>query len=204
MTPSPVFLPGKSHGQMSLVGYSLWGHKESDTAEHACTHTHHWWKKNQNCSNMLWRARINETQISVSRNEVVLEHSRAQSHACGCFHAGEWCSAFQPKSPGATFWEVDVAVFQHNFFLDLHSSPTSAWTKVHRCKARIQLLSHLSLIIRQERVNTGSHRQEEMPWTGISCPGLSVKGACRRVCSTTHLQGDSWGHNFPHQVSKEK
>ena len=27
----PVFLPGKSHGQSSLVGYSPWGHKESDT-----------------------------------------------------------------------------------------------------------------------------------------------------------------------------
>ena len=29
--PTPVFLPGESHGQMSLVGYSPWGHKESDT-----------------------------------------------------------------------------------------------------------------------------------------------------------------------------
>ena len=27
--PVPVFLPGKSHGQRSLVGYSPWGHKES-------------------------------------------------------------------------------------------------------------------------------------------------------------------------------
>ena len=31
--PTPVFLPGKSHGQRSLVGYSLLGHKESDTTE---------------------------------------------------------------------------------------------------------------------------------------------------------------------------
>ena len=29
----PVFLPGESHGQRSLVGYSLWGHKESDMTE---------------------------------------------------------------------------------------------------------------------------------------------------------------------------
>ena len=28
-----VFLPGESHGQMSLVGYSLWGHSELDTTE---------------------------------------------------------------------------------------------------------------------------------------------------------------------------
>ena len=27
MQPTPVFLPGKSHGQRSLAGYSRWGHK---------------------------------------------------------------------------------------------------------------------------------------------------------------------------------
>jgi len=31
--PTPVFLPGKSHGQKSLVGCSPWGCKESDTIE---------------------------------------------------------------------------------------------------------------------------------------------------------------------------
>ena len=31
--PTPVFLPGKSHGRRSLVGYSPWGHRESDMTE---------------------------------------------------------------------------------------------------------------------------------------------------------------------------
>ena len=31
--PTPVLLPGKSHRWRSLVGYSPWGHKESDTTE---------------------------------------------------------------------------------------------------------------------------------------------------------------------------
>ena len=31
--PTPVFLPGEPQGQRSLVGYSPWGHKESDTTE---------------------------------------------------------------------------------------------------------------------------------------------------------------------------
>ena len=31
--PTPVFLPGESHGQRSLTGYSPWGHKESNTTE---------------------------------------------------------------------------------------------------------------------------------------------------------------------------
>ena len=29
--PTPVFLPGEFHGQRSLVGYSPWGCRESDT-----------------------------------------------------------------------------------------------------------------------------------------------------------------------------
>ena len=31
--PTPVFLLGKFHGWMSLVGYSPWGHKESYMTE---------------------------------------------------------------------------------------------------------------------------------------------------------------------------
>ena len=31
--PTPVFLPGESHGQRSLVGCSPWGRTESDTTE---------------------------------------------------------------------------------------------------------------------------------------------------------------------------
>ena len=31
--PTPLLLPGKSHGRRSLVGCSLWGHEESDTTE---------------------------------------------------------------------------------------------------------------------------------------------------------------------------
>ena len=33
MLPTPVFLPGESQGQRSLVGYSPWTLKESDTTE---------------------------------------------------------------------------------------------------------------------------------------------------------------------------
>ena len=31
--PTPVFLPGESHGQRGLAGYSPWGSKESDTTK---------------------------------------------------------------------------------------------------------------------------------------------------------------------------
>ena len=43
--PTPVFLPGESHGQGSLAGYSPWGRKESD---------------------MTWRLNSNTNMSSVS------------------------------------------------------------------------------------------------------------------------------------------
>ena len=36
--PTPVLLPGKSHGRRSLVGCSPWGHKESDMTEQIHIH----------------------------------------------------------------------------------------------------------------------------------------------------------------------
>ena len=35
--PFPVFLPGKSHGQRSLAGYSPWGHREPHMTERLST-----------------------------------------------------------------------------------------------------------------------------------------------------------------------
>ena len=39
--PTPIFLPGESHGQRSLAGYCPWGDKELDTTE-ATKHTGTW------------------------------------------------------------------------------------------------------------------------------------------------------------------
>ena len=38
--PTPVFLPGKFHGQRSLAGYSPWGCRKLDTTEQVSTHTY--------------------------------------------------------------------------------------------------------------------------------------------------------------------
>ena len=42
MATHSVFLPGKSHGLRSVVGYSPWGRKESDMTEQL--HFKLWWK----------------------------------------------------------------------------------------------------------------------------------------------------------------
>ena len=46
--PTPVFLPGESYGQRSLVGYSPWGCKESDMTDHACIF--------MQCGRISWRS----------------------------------------------------------------------------------------------------------------------------------------------------
>ena len=47
MAPTPVLLPGKSHGRRSLVGCSPWGRYESDTTERLHFHFTfmHWRRK---------------------------------------------------------------------------------------------------------------------------------------------------------------
>ena len=37
--PTPVFLPGKLHGQRNLAGHSPWGYRVKDERTHAHTHT---------------------------------------------------------------------------------------------------------------------------------------------------------------------
>ena len=38
--PTPGFLPGESHGQRSVVGYSPWVHRESDATEQLSMHAY--------------------------------------------------------------------------------------------------------------------------------------------------------------------
>ena len=63
MTPTSVFLPGKSHGQRSLAGYSLWGHKES----------HDWVTNTHTCINWADSLQMMETKL-FSLTEVFLSH----------------------------------------------------------------------------------------------------------------------------------
>ena len=45
--PTSVFLPGEFHGQRSLVGYSPWGYRESDTTEWLTLSLFSWRKKGE-------------------------------------------------------------------------------------------------------------------------------------------------------------
>ena len=57
--PTPVFLPGESHGQRSLVGYSHGGHKDLDVTEHTYHLTRLIWRMEKamatHSSTLAWR-----------------------------------------------------------------------------------------------------------------------------------------------------
>ena len=44
--PTPIFFPGKFHGQRRLVGYCPWDCRELDMTERACTAIPHSWSGN--------------------------------------------------------------------------------------------------------------------------------------------------------------
>ena len=77
--PTPVFLPGKSHGQRSLEGYSPQGCKESEMTEWRSRHAHILWnawiclisfiKFGKFCK-LIWAACDREPQVTVDWNKV--------------------------------------------------------------------------------------------------------------------------------------
>ena len=81
--PIPAFLPGKFHGQRSLVGYSPWGHKESDTTERL-RHTH-----TVAIKSVLWMTILAPGSIKYDKR---LHPGRNEPSYCGswpgfpCFH----------------------------------------------------------------------------------------------------------------------
>ena len=68
--PALVFLLGKSHGQRSLAGHSLWGHKESDMTKHAHTHAH----RVIRCVHSLFMGTVYTLQYPIlSRHSIIFE-----------------------------------------------------------------------------------------------------------------------------------
>ena len=86
---TPVFLPGKFHGQRSLEGSSPWGCKESHTTEHTHTHTHthtHLTKRNtlntqgRGSLVFLWVDRLQQTLGNISSFLEQMPSTTCHSH----------------------------------------------------------------------------------------------------------------------------
>ena len=94
--PTPVFLPGKSHGQRILAGYSPWGPRESDTTEQACAlaSSRIWRALNASWQCLLLGTRSNETSSNL------LQKIRALI-ACAHQLPESVCAGFPPCLSGA-------------------------------------------------------------------------------------------------------
>ena len=75
--PSPVFLPGKFHGQRRLVGYSPWGHRELDMTEWLSANKNTQWNILQP-QEMIWRREWQPTPVSLPGE------SHGQRSLAGC------------------------------------------------------------------------------------------------------------------------
>ena len=79
--PTPVLMPGKSHGQRSLIGYSPWGRKESDTTK---------WLHFQGSyrlmfclghkANKQWQSQILNSGLHASKVHAIAGHKTGQHH----------------------------------------------------------------------------------------------------------------------------
>ena len=80
--PTPVFLPGKFHRQRSLVGYSLWGHKQLDTTERLHFHFHFLSLLNVRVTRVQFLNNVCKTSLhtlrSVGLNSEGLEHESSR------------------------------------------------------------------------------------------------------------------------------
>ena len=89
--PALVFLPGESHGQRSLVGYSPWGHKDSDTTEQLSVHTHTQGTKTPTCC-VGWPKKVNrqkkgEARAGISKEAGVIHVSWEGGELGSCWSA---------------------------------------------------------------------------------------------------------------------
>ena len=78
--PIPVLLPGKSHGQRSLVGCSPWGHEELDT---------YWAALLSLFTFMHWRRKRQSTPVFLP-GESQEQQSLVGCRLCGCTVGHDW------------------------------------------------------------------------------------------------------------------
>ena len=105
--PTPVFLPGKSHGWSSLAGYSLWGCKESDTSKQLSMHTQEetpesllYFLTHGTCKEEVMWAHSEKASICKSREDLSQKPD----------HVGTLLSDFQPPE----LWEIHFCCLSHS------------------------------------------------------------------------------------------
>ena len=93
--PTPVLLPGKSHGRRSLVGCSPWGRQESDTTE---------WLHFHSSLSCIGEGNGNSLQCSC------LENPRDGGAWCAAIYgvAQSWTRLKRLSSSSSSWWNLTI------------------------------------------------------------------------------------------------
>ena len=121
--PTPVFVPGDPLGQRSLVGYSLWGCRESDTTERLSRAQHCWLYRALTAVRAFLVARTSRYSLAVVCSPLTVG-LLLQSAGSGCTGFSRRGSQAQlPRSmqelpeqgsnPGPLCWQVDSLPLSH-------------------------------------------------------------------------------------------
>ena len=101
--PTPVFLPGESHGRRSLAGCSPWGCKESDTTERLTLFTvplllaRRWWWVVMNCPLKQECQNIHSQIPTVPDTQLTVD---SETHGEGVGQSSHWPPLFALTSDG--------------------------------------------------------------------------------------------------------
>ena len=122
---TPVFLPGKSHGQRTLVGYSPWSHIESDITQwltHTHTHTHtpiaiswvtfllekkNWWVK-RTSSFPYPRAAVDHLTVFIINDNATAAHQSTHYQVLPCLGH---CVCYIRLPIQASSWPISWMLF---------------------------------------------------------------------------------------------
>ena len=120
--PTPVFFPRKFHGPRSLVGYSPWGHKESDTTEQLTwkkINFHvlfYFFKESNRCCSVQFSCLV----VSNSLRPRGLQHTRFPVHRqlpeLIQTHVHQVGDAIQPSHPLSSPYPPTFNLSQHHSF----------------------------------------------------------------------------------------
>ena len=145
--PTPVFLPGESQGQGSLVGCCLWGRTESDTTEatqqqqqqlqgsgrgQQCVQSVMWFYKNCRI-NVLYQQRVKTIDFAL--------------YFCHTFPSLRYLQVFLVSSQRVVEFGIHLVGFRENYLCGIQSPPC-----ISKSLMCAQSLSHVQLSVAPQTI----------------------------------------------------